>query len=92
MLDWFFFSQILLTKIHYYCSIVLHRDIEKIRDGIAEKVSHFLFLIIGFLICVVMSFVYGWKLSLVVISYVPIVMITNTIIGKVSKIVFFNAN
>lgn len=61
------------------------RDIEKIRDGIAEKVSHFLFLIMGFLICVVMSFIYGWKLSLVVIAYVPIVVITNTVIGKVSN-------
>lgn len=60
-----------------------YRDIEKIRDGIAEKVSHFLFLIMGFVICVVISFLYGWKLSLVVISYVPIVMITNTVIGKV---------
>lgn len=69
-----------------FCSV---RDIEKIRDGISEKVSHFLFLIIGFLICVVMSFVYGWKLSLVVISYVPIVMITNTVIGKVSEILIF---
>lgn len=61
-----------------------YRDIEKIRDGIAEKVSHFLYLVMGFVICVVISFVYGWKLSLVVISYVPIVMITNTVIGKVN--------
>lgn len=59
------------------------RDIEKIRDGIAEKVSQFLWLIMGFIICVTLSFIYGWELSLVVISYVPIVMITNTIIGKV---------
>lgn len=56
---------------------------EKIRDGIAEKVSHFLFLIMGFVICVIISFIYGWKLSLVVIAYIPIVMITNIIIGKV---------
>ena len=62
---------------------LLHRDIEKIRDGLGEKVSHFATLIIGFLICVTLSFLYGWELSLVVISYVPIVIITNTIIGKV---------
>lgn len=69
-------NQILLSDI---C-----RDIEKIRDGIAEKVSHFLVLIMGFVICVIMSFIYGWKLSLIVIPYVPIVLITNMIIAKVS--------
>ncbi|XP_031626047.1 multidrug resistance protein homolog 65 [Contarinia nasturtii] len=63
-------------------AVRITEDIEKIRDGIAEKVSHFLFLVIGFMICVVMSFIYGWKLSLVVISYVPIVILTNYIIGK----------
>lgn len=56
---------------------------EKIRDGIAEKVSHFLFLIMGFIIYVIMSFIYGWKLSLVVVGYIPIVIITNIIVGKV---------
>ncbi|XP_031622750.1 multidrug resistance protein homolog 65-like [Contarinia nasturtii] len=63
-------------------AVRITEDIEKIRDGIAEKVSHFLVLVIGFIICVVMSFIYGWKLSLVVISYVPIVILTNYIIGK----------
>lgn len=66
------------------------RDIEKIRDGISEKVSHFLFMIMGFVMCVIMSFIYGWKLALVVISYVPIIMITNTVIGKVSSISSIN--
>ena len=36
-----------------------------------------------------MSFIYGWKLSLVVISYVPIVIITNTVIGKVNYLIPF---
>lgn len=58
-------------------------DIEKIRDGIAEKVSHFMCLMVGFIICVVMSFYYGWKLTLVVIGYVPICLITNTIVSRV---------
>lgn len=62
------------------------RDIEKIREGIAEKVSHFLTLIIGFVICLIMSFIYGWKLSLVIVSYVPIVIITSILIGKVNYI------
>lgn len=69
-----------------------NRDIDKIREGIAEKVSHFLWLIMGFIICVSLSFYYGWELSLVVISYVPIVIVTNTIIGKVRLLPKYNVN
>lgn len=65
---------------------MFYRDVEKIREGIAEKVSHFLFLIIGFVICVVISFIYGWKLSLVVVVYLPILVITSAVIGKVWEV------
>lgn len=40
---------------------------------------------VGFVICVTLSFVYGWKLTLVVIGYVPIIVVTNMIISKVSS-------
>lgn len=60
------------------------RDIEKIKTGLAEDVSHFLNLMFSFVICVVISFIYGWKLTLIVISYLPLVFATNIIIGKVS--------
>lgn len=66
------------ADICYICS-----DIEKIRAGIGEQVSHFMTLMVGFVICVTMSFVYGWKLTLVVIGYVPIILVTNMIISRV---------
>lgn len=66
------------------------RDIEKIRDGIAEQVSHFLNLVMGFFICLVMSLIFGWKLTLVMVSYIPIIVITNAIVGKVSAFEQFN--
>lgn len=61
------------------------RDIEKIRDGIAEKASYFLFLVMSFSISIAISFICGWKLSLIMVSYIPIVIIINTIMGKVSS-------
>lgn len=70
-------------KDNFFLFRLFHSDVEKIREGIAEKVSHFLFLIIGFVICIVISFIYGWKLSLVVVVYLPIVVITNAVIGRV---------
>lgn len=58
-------------------------DIEKIKNGIAEQVSHFLYIIFTFIIFIIVSFIYGWELTLIIISYVPIVFITNIIVGKV---------
>lgn len=60
-------------------------DIEKIKTGIAEQVSHFLNLLFSFVICVVMSFVYGWELTLIVISYIPVLCIMNIVIAKASR-------
>lgn len=56
---------------------------EKIRDGISEKVGHFLYLIIGFVITVAISFAYGWKLTLAVSVYIPIVIVMNCFVAKV---------
>ncbi|XP_037037808.1 multidrug resistance protein homolog 65 isoform X3 [Bradysia coprophila] len=67
-------------------AVRISEDIEKIREGIAEKVSHFLCLMIGFVICVALSFSYGWKLTLVVIGYVPILLISNMIIARFQSI------
>ncbi|KAL9907609.1 multi drug resistance 65 isoform 1-T1 [Glossina fuscipes fuscipes] len=57
-------------------------DIEKIRDGISEKVGHFLYLIIGFVITVALSFAYGWKLTLAVSVYIPLVILLNYFVAK----------
>ncbi|EDW79334.1 uncharacterized protein Dwil_GK13588 [Drosophila willistoni] len=57
-------------------------DIEKIRDGISEKVGHFLYLIVGFIITVAISFAYGWKLTLAVSSYIPLVIVVNIYVAK----------
>lgn len=78
-----------MQTIHYidfslhFISASIFSDVEKIRDAISEKVSQFVCLALQSLSCVVLSFAYGWELSLVVISYLPIVMISNTFIGKV---------
>uniref|UniRef100_W8BN80 Multidrug resistance protein-65 n=1 Tax=Ceratitis capitata TaxID=7213 RepID=W8BN80_CERCA len=57
-------------------------DVEKVRDGISEKVAHFLYLIFGFIITICISFAYGWKLTLAVSVYIPIVILLNYFVGK----------
>ncbi|XP_062136311.1 LOW QUALITY PROTEIN: multidrug resistance protein homolog 65 [Drosophila sulfurigaster albostrigata] len=58
-------------------------DIEKIRDGISEKVGHFVYLIVGFIITVGISFGYGWKLTLAVSCYIPLVIVVNYYVAKI---------
>lgn len=47
--------------------------------------SHFLHLVMSFIICVLVSFVFGWKLALAMVSYIPIIVISNAIVGKVGS-------
>lgn len=58
-------------------------DVEKIRDGISEKVGHFLYLVVGFIITVGISFGYGWKLTLAVSCYIPLVIVVNYYVAKI---------
>lgn len=56
----------------------------KVHDGIGTKIGMFLqnmaIVIVGF----IMGFVYGWKLTLVIIAASPLIMIAGGIMGKVS--------
>lgn len=72
-------------------SFQISSDIEKIRDGISEKVSHFLYYTVGFVTTFVVSMIYGWKLTLAVSVYLPIVIVVNIIIAKVRRVFIFNS-
>lgn len=69
----------------------LYSDIDKIRDGISEKLGIFASLVMGFIICVAISISYGWKLSLVVLACVPVLMFCNHFVLKASFL-FLNQN
>lgn len=45
--------------------------------------AHFLHLMISVVFCLLISFLYGWELTLVVIAYVPVVSIINIFVTKV---------
>lgn len=58
-------------------------DIDKIRDGISEKLGIFSTLVMGFVISAIMSLCYGWKLTLVVLACVPVLILSNYFVLKV---------
>ncbi|KOB76121.1 ATP-binding cassette sub-family B member 2, partial [Operophtera brumata] len=47
-------------------------DVEKLREGIGEKVAMLVYLVMSFVCAVVISFVYGWELTLIVLACTPL--------------------
>lgn len=66
--------------------IYFRSDIDKIRDGISEKLGMFSSLAMSFVICIGVSIAYGWKLSLVVLACVPVLIFCNYFVLKVSRL------
>ncbi|CAB3251562.1 unnamed protein product [Arctia plantaginis] len=58
-------------------------DIEKYREGIAEKVPIFIYLVMSFVTAIIISIFYGWKLTLVILSCTPIIIATTAVVAKV---------
>ncbi|XP_021208843.2 multidrug resistance protein homolog 49 isoform X1 [Bombyx mori] len=60
-------------------------DLEKFREGIGEKVPMLIYLVMSFVTAVIISFVYGWELTLVILSCTPVVIATTAIVAKVQS-------
>ncbi|XP_055916390.1 multidrug resistance protein homolog 49 [Eupeodes corollae] len=60
-------------------------DLEKLKEGIAEKVAIFAFLIMTFITSIAASFLYGWKLTLVVITCCPFIIISTALVAKIQS-------
>ena len=60
-----------------------HRDLNKVNDGIGQKIGMFIMSITLVLVGFILGFVYGWKLTLVIISISPLIAIAGGIMGKV---------
>ncbi|XP_039953591.1 multidrug resistance protein homolog 49 isoform X1 [Bactrocera tryoni] len=58
-------------------------DLNKMKEGIGEKVAMFVFLIMTFVAGVIFSFVYGWLLTLIVISCCPFIIVSTALVAKI---------
>ncbi|XP_012063835.1 PREDICTED: multidrug resistance protein homolog 49-like [Atta cephalotes] len=63
----------------------INEDLEKMKDGMGEKLSIITYLITSFVSSVIISFVYGWLLTLVMLSCAPIIIITTAFVAKVQS-------
>ncbi|KAL9972823.1 hypothetical protein ACROYT_G019202 [Oculina patagonica] len=60
----------------------LTEDLNKVNDGIGQKIGMFIMSITLVIVGFIMGFVYGWKLTLVIIAISPLIAIAGGIMGK----------
>ncbi|KAG5333271.1 MDR49 protein, partial [Acromyrmex heyeri] len=63
----------------------INEDLEKMKDGMGEKLCIITYLITSFVSSVIISFVYGWLLTLVMLSCAPIIIIATAFVAKVQS-------
>ena len=87
---------VLMLQIHLYLSdwlfvlFLLSRDLNQVFDGIGYKIGMFVHAISTVLAGFALAFWYQWKLTLVLISVTPLLVVAGGILGKVtSSIILF---
>lgn len=75
---------ILITNVKCLVFPYFGRDLNKVHDGMGTKIGMFFANITTVIVGFVMGFVYGWKLTLVIIAVSPLIVIAGGIIGKVT--------
>ncbi|KAG1703630.1 Multidrug resistance protein 1 [Nymphon striatum] len=55
----------------------------KLQQGIGEKVTMSLYFLSTFLISVIVAFIYGWKLTLVILSIMPLLIFSSGVIASI---------
>ncbi|KAH8380773.1 hypothetical protein KR200_009961, partial [Drosophila serrata] len=56
-------------------------NMEKVRSGIAENLGHYVEIMCEVIISVVLSFIYGWKLALAIVFYIPLTLFVNSAVA-----------
>ena len=62
---------IALVHVQFFVSFP-SRDLNKIQEGIGEKVSMFVYFVASFTSCITNAFLHGWELTLVILAGMPV--------------------
>lgn len=55
------------------------------KEGIADKLAICSYLLSSFVVCLISAFLYGWKLTLVVLSFAPLVLVSTGLVAKMQS-------
>ena len=59
------------------------RDLKRVEDGLNEKLGLAMYSVMAVIVNLVISFVYGWRLTLVVLAITPFTALATAIMNKV---------
>lgn len=59
------------------------RDLNKLEDGLGEKVSMFITMQVAFLSCLILALVRGWELALICLTSLPVTLVAIGIVAYV---------
>lgn len=72
---------------HLFTSAVtVCRDLNKLQEGIGEKVGMFLFFMTTFLASIINAFIHGWELTLIILAVFPLIGVSTGLIAKVCTV------
>ncbi|XP_077296429.1 multidrug resistance protein homolog 49-like [Arctopsyche grandis] len=63
----------------------ISEDMEKLKEGIGEKIGVFTYLLTSFFFSILVSLFYGWKLTLVVMSCAPVIILTTALVARIQS-------
>ena len=53
----------------------LSRDLNKLQEGIGEKIGMLVFSLFSFIVSIVNAFIHGWQMTLVMLAALPVRMV-----------------
>lgn len=62
------------------------RNLDRVKEGIGEKLMLIVFNLTVFLTGLVIAFVYGWQLALIVYGFAPFLVLSQGIVGRAQSI------
>lgn len=75
-----------MLKFAYIVAHLFYRNLDRIKEGIGEKLMLLVFDLIVFFSGLVTSFWYGWKLTLIVYACAPIIVLSQGVVARAQSI------
>ena len=63
--------------------MICFRDLNKLVEGMGEKFARFIQCMMTFIGAYVIGFIYGWKLTLVLLAMLPLMALAGGLMGMV---------
>ena len=68
----------------YNITLTNFSDLERVREGLGDKLSLFIQMVSAFFAGFIVGFIYNWQMSLVMLLFAPFLALTNSWMGKMA--------